>query len=96
MALSLSWVAYAATVSHQLCHFKQDDWWGGPFIWITLCCVPQAVWDASLLDKGPPQPRPDGAGQFCGVLDEDVQDEDDDEDNKTSSDSSAEFGCRPK
>jgi hypothetical protein len=32
MALSFSWVAYAAAVSHQLCHFKQDDWWGGAFI----------------------------------------------------------------
>jgi hypothetical protein len=38
--------------------------------------------------QGPSQPRPDGAGQFVGPVDEDVLDnnDDDEEDDKTSSD----------
>jgi hypothetical protein len=56
MALSRL-VAHAAAFSHQLCHLKLSDWWWGGHhhIWVTLRRVPQAVWDASLADKGPPR-----------------------------------------
>jgi hypothetical protein len=94
LSLSLSWVSYAAAVSHQLCHLKQDYWWEGPasYMGFPLPCAPGSV-GRKPCGQGPPQLQPDGAGQFGGkVVDKNVQDEDEDdddddeEDDKTSSD----------
>jgi hypothetical protein len=52
-------------------------------------CAPQAVWDASLADKGPPLIRPDGAGVVKATNEGGCNDEDDDneeEDDRTSMD----------
>jgi hypothetical protein len=64
---------------------------GGPssYMGYPPLCAPGGV-GRKPCRQGPPQPRPDGAGQFVGTIDEDAHDEDDDDDNeeddKTSSD----------
>jgi hypothetical protein len=82
--------AIAAAVSHQLCHLKQDNWWGGPasYMGFPLPCAPGSV-GCKPCGQGPPQLRPDGAGQSSGkvidVQDKDDNDDDDDEENDKSS-----------
>jgi hypothetical protein len=78
---------HCCRISCQLCHLKQDDWWGLHLTCVfPLPCAPGSM-GRKPCGQGPPQMRPDGAGQLSGkVIDVQDEEDDDEEDDESSSD----------